>query len=226
MAQVFFISTIAQAASSSRSLFKNKRPDYKAIQEERVRMIEKKKDTLSGKKQTKRSPYKQDSSHKINLSALQDLYSIYIPDLLGRVTEVYDGRGTIDEGRKTIDEERLVVLIQDLHTNPEAQLNLAGILELLIKDYKLDLVCSEGADGVVDTSSVSSFPDYEVREKIAQLFVHSGELTGEEYLSITKYPDLPIWGIEDRNIYFENIIQFNKIMKFSPKSLSPGPGKP
>ena len=99
MAQVFFVTTIAQAAPSSRSLIKKKRPNYKAIQERRKNALEKKRDALSGKKETKRSPYKQDSSHRIKLSALQDLSSIYIPDTLGRVTEVYDARVTSHERR-------------------------------------------------------------------------------------------------------------------------------
>ncbi|MFC1667530.1 ARMT1-like domain-containing protein, partial [Candidatus Omnitrophota bacterium] len=208
MAHVFFVTSTVYPAPSIKSLFKNKRPNHKAIQKQRESALEKKRNVLSGRKQTKKAPYKPALANRIKLSSLKDLSSIYIPETLGRVIEVYEHS----------ENNKLVVHIQDLHTNPEAQLNLAGILELLIKDYKLGLVCSEGAEGKVDTSSVSSFPDKEVREKTARLFINSGELTGEEYLSITKYPDLPIWGIEDKDIYFQNIIKFNKIMKFSPNA--------
>ena len=151
--------------------------------------------------------------HSIKLSSLKELSSIYIPDSLGRVVEAYE-----DQRPQTADQRPLIVHIQDLHTNPDGQFNEASILEILVKDYKLDLVCSEGAEGEVDTSTISSFPNAEVREKTAKLFVNSGELTAEEYLSITKYPKLPIWGVEDKDIYFQNIIEFNKIMKFSPDS--------
>ncbi|MFC1623747.1 glycoside hydrolase family 15 protein [Candidatus Omnitrophota bacterium] len=212
MAQVFLVTNLGYAAPSGRSLFKDKRPNYKAIQRERQDTLQKKQDILSGKKETKKPTYDKALSNRIKLASLKDLSSIYIPATLGRVTEAYEGPRV--QGEK----DRLIVHIQDLHTNPEAQLNLASILELLIKDYDLDLVCSEGADGIVDTSSVSSFPDFQVREKTARLFIDSGELTGEEYLSITKYPDLLIWGIEDRDIYFKNIIEFNRIMKFSASS--------
>lgn len=204
--QVFLVTNIGYTAPSNRSLFKNKRPDYESIQRKREDALQKKRDTLSGKKDTK--AYKKDLTHPLEISSLKDLSSIYIPDSLGRVVDVYQAE----------EPHPLIVHIQDLHTNPEGQLNSAAILEILIKDYGLDLVCSEGAEGEVDTSSVSSFPDYEVREKTARLFVNSGELTGEEYLSITKYPELPIWGIEDRDIYFKNIIEFNKIMRFSEKA--------
>ena len=207
--QAFLCVNIGYAAPSDRSMFKNKRPNYKAIQERRESALQEKKDSLLEKRKPKKSSHKKDSSHSAKVASLKDLSSIYIPETLGRVVEVYQAK----EGKNP-----LIVHIQDLHTNPEGQLNLASILEVLITDYGLNLVCSEGAEGEVDTSSVSSFPDYEVREKTARLFIDSGELTGEEYLSITKYPELPIWGIEDKDIYFKNIIEFNKIMRFSAEA--------
>ncbi|MBU4590001.1 MAG: ParB N-terminal domain-containing protein [Candidatus Omnitrophica bacterium] len=214
---IFLFTNISYAAPSSRSLFKDKKVDHKKLSTQREDAIEKKKSVLRGEDAQTGQRQKSQAKQALQLH-LKDLSQIHVPSEYGRVIEVYDARDTRYEIRDTEDEPRLIVHIQDLHTNPEGELNLANILELLIKDYNLNLVCSEGADGEVDTSSVSSFPDYEVRKKVARLFIDSGELTGEEYLSITKYPDLQIWGIEDREIYFENIIQFNRIMKFSPDS--------
>ncbi|MBU1933501.1 MAG: GNAT family N-acetyltransferase, partial [Candidatus Omnitrophica bacterium] len=201
-------------ASSNRSFFKNKKVDYDKLSTQVQDRIQEKKSIL--KEEDPRAEGRKKEAKRVLEAHLKDISQIHIPAELGRVIEVYNASS--DEPRTTNHEPRLIVHIQDLHTNPEAELNLARILELLLKDYNLGLVCSEGADGIVDTSSVSSFPDYDVREKTARLFIDSGELTGEEYLSITKYPDLPIWGIEDKDIYFENIIQFNKIMKFSSSS--------
>ncbi|MBU1933221.1 MAG: class II fructose-bisphosphate aldolase [Candidatus Omnitrophica bacterium] len=207
---VAFLSTnTVYAAPSTRSLFKDKQVDYKKLSTQREESLNQKKAVLRGDEQASSQEQKKEAK-RILQSHLEDLSQIHIPSETGRVIEVYQNPDNTSH--------RLIVHIQDLHTNPEAELNLANILEMLKKDYNLDLVCSEGADGIVDTSSVSSFPDYEVREKTARLFINSGELTGEEYLSITKYPELPIWGIENRDIYFQNIIEFNKIMKFNPDS--------
>nr|MBU1327909.1 DUF89 family protein [Candidatus Omnitrophota bacterium] len=207
-----FSSTSQQKQYASRSLFKNKKVDQNTISSQNEQSLETIKDTISHKKNinAKDSIYHKDSSDSLKASYINDIANIYIPDTLGKVIDSYsspDSKGTI-------------IHIQDLHTNPEASFNMAGILEILIKDYNLNLVCSEGATGVVDTSSVSSFPDKEVREKVAKLFVNSGELTGEEYISITKYPNLPIWGIEDKDTYFQHIVEFNKIMKFSKDALT------
>lgn len=207
---ITFLSTNSIYASpESKSIFKNKKIDYQKLSDKNEGAIQKKKAILSGE-DTAQSESTKRETRKILSSHLSDISLIHIPEELGRVVEVYQNPGQ--------DNSRLVVHIQDLHTNPEASLNLAKILEILLKDYNLGLVCSEGADGAVDTSSVSSFPDAKVREKVARLFIDSGELTGEEYLSITKYPELPIWGIENKEIYFKNIAEFNNIMKFNPDS--------
>ncbi|MDP6685384.1 MAG: hypothetical protein QGI05_00355, partial [Candidatus Omnitrophota bacterium] len=205
---VFLMASALYAAEDSRSFFKDKKVDHKKLSTESEDRILQKKTMLKAK--GGKVPVRKRLDKRILSAHLEDLSGIHIPQNMGRVVEVYQSPSS---------ESRLIVHIQDLHTNPEAQLNEAGILDALIKDYGLSLVCSEGAEGKVDTSSVSSFPDPEVRKKTALLFINSGELTAEEYLSITKYPDLPIWGIEDKDVYFKNIIQFNKIMRFNPKSL-------
>jgi hypothetical protein len=205
---VFFITNTAYAAPSPRSFFKDKKVDYKKLSTQSEQRLQQEKSIFQEGDDTKEQ--RKTQTKRVLQAHLKDLSQIHIPSELGRITEVYQASKD--------DNSRLIVHIQDMHTNPEAQYNEADILEILVKDYNLDLVCSEGADGAVDTSSVSSFPDHEVREKTARLFVNSGELTAEEYLSITKYPDLAIWGIEDRDIYFKNIIEFNKIVKFSPFS--------
>ena len=210
----FFFTNIntSYASPGSKSLFKNKKVDYDKINTKSQDILQKKQSVLKGEDAKELESQKR-ASKKILQSNLSDISQIHIPQELGRVVEVHQGTaGNVE------DTAPLIVGIQDLHTNPEAELNLAKILEILLKDYNMGLVCSEGAVGKVDTSSVSSFPDFSIREKVSRIFINSGELTGEEYLSITKYPDLPIWGIETKDIYFKNIIDFNKIMKFNPSS--------
>ncbi|MDP2921692.1 MAG: hypothetical protein Q8O12_04940 [Candidatus Omnitrophota bacterium] len=201
------------APAYSESIFKDKKVDYETISSEQEKDLQTRKDALKGKAISSsgisQSAYKQSTKALLSQASLKDISSIYIPENIGKVVEAYEAPNS----------KRLVAHIQDLHCNPEAAFNMAGILEILVKDYGLSLVCSEGAEGEVDTSSVSSFPDPETREKVAKLFVNSGELTGEEYLSITKYPKLPIWGIENKEIYFQNIDEFNKIMAFNPDSV-------
>jgi len=197
------------AAPESKSLFKNKKVDYKSISDKNNNIIQQKKSIIAGE-DTKESESQRREAQRVLQANLNDLSQIHIPSEIGRVIEVYQAQEPDAKG--------LVVHIQDLHTNPEAEYNLANILEILLRDYNMGMVCSEGATGIIDTSKVSRFPDVQAREKVSRIFVNAGELTGEEYLSITKYPDMPIWGIEDKDIYLKNIEDFNKIMRFSPES--------
>lgn len=210
---VSLIAIPAYSEPSNKSIFKDKKVNYDTISDKQEKELQTRKDALKGKTGSSsgifQSAHKQELKTLINQDSLKDISNIYIPDNIGKVAEVHEAPNA----------KRLVVHIQDLHCNPEAAFNMADILDILVKNYNLGLICSEGAEGVVDTSSVSGFPDPEVRKKVAKLFVDSGELTGEEYLSITKYPNLPIWGIENKDIYFENIAEFNKIMEFNPDAM-------
>ena len=94
---------------------------------------------------------------------------------------------------------KFVVHIQDAHCNYEAQNNITRILEVLIRDYKVDLVCVEGAEGKVDPSLFAAYPDQKVREKVADKYVKKGYLTAAEALAVSQADNLPftIYGVED-----------------------------
>ena len=150
----FILTNSVYAAPDSKSIFKNKKVDYQKISNQTENVIQKKKAILNGD-DTNQAESQQKEAQRILSSHLSDISLIHLPPELGRIVEVYQGKGSRVKGEG---EERLIVHIQDLHTNPEAEYNLAKMLEFLLNDYKMGLVCSEGADGVVDTSSISSFP--------------------------------------------------------------------
>jgi len=102
----------------------------------------------------------------------------------------------------------VVFHIQDAHCNYEAQKNIAKILEHLIKNYNVNFVAVEGADGLVDTAWFKAFPDTEVRREAADYFMKKGEITGTEFLSITTDYPFTIYGAEDREYYIKNLNAF------------------
>jgi hypothetical protein len=122
---------------------------------------------------------------------------ILVPRNIGTVKETHLG-----------DNGKLVIHIQDAHCNYEAQSNIARILEHIIRKYKVNLVAVEGADGVVNTEWFKAFPDSEIRRDVADYFMKKGELTGTEFLSITKDYPFTIYGAEDRKTYQKNLIAF------------------
>ncbi len=105
-------------------------------------------------------------------------------------------------------DEKLVIHIQDAHCNYEAQTNISKILENLSKAYNVNLVSVEGADGFIDTSWFKAFPDAEIRKEVADYFMKKGEITGAEFLSITKDYPIKLYGAENRNLYIKNLNAF------------------
>ena len=64
---------------------------------------------------------------------------IVIPRDFGLVKSKYIGKNG-----------KLLIHIQDAHCNYEAQTNIAKILEALVKNYNVNLVSVEGADGAIE----------------------------------------------------------------------------
>lgn len=136
-------------------------------------------------------------------TATNKIDSLFIPENYGTIIKKYLPDCPIDNKKR-------IILIQDAHCNYEAQHNIARILEILARDYNIDLVSVEGASGDLDLSEYGRIEDEKIKEKATDIFVKKGVVTGPEYLAITKYNKLPfgIYGIEDGELYVKNLISF------------------
>ena len=129
---------------------------------------------------------------------------IHIPEDYGAILKKWDS------GQN----DKLIIHIQDAHCNYEAQTNIARILEGLINDYGVDLVCVEGAEGPVDTAPFSRQADRKVREKVVNKYLRRGYLSASEALAITKGEELEfsIYGLEDLGLYLENFQELRGVL--------------
>jgi DNA-binding beta-propeller fold protein YncE/WD40 repeat protein len=111
--------------------------------------------------------------------------------------------------------DRLVVHIQDVHGNPEAQENIARSIAWIQNEYGQlrktrgesgpVLVGLEGASGAFLTPVYRSFPDKKILEEVAGAFFKRGLLTGPEYAGLTAPAEPLLWGIEDRGLYARHV---------------------
>jgi len=123
-----------------------------------------------------------------------DPLKVKIPDEFGTIIESHRGSNG-----------KLIVHIQDAHANFEGQMNLAHILESLIKDYELNLVLLEGGISNRDFTHLRDRAPLEERKEKAEKLLKEGTLTGEFYLNIASDYPMSFQGIEDRNIYDANL---------------------
>ena len=137
------------------------------------------------------------------LSAKENNLKLDIPEKYGRVIESYQGK-----------DNRLIVQIQDLHTNYEAQANEAKLIYYLLKNKGWRLVATEGAEGEVDTSIFELFDDTATKEEVARFFMSKGQITGAEYLHILKKVPFAIYGAEDADLYKKHLDSFKGSLSY------------
>lgn len=102
----------------------------------------------------------------------------------------------------------MVIHIQEAHTNYEGQKHLVAILEQLIHDYGLKLILVEGGQGDVSLSHLRSYGPPENRKAVAEKYLKTGIISGEEYLDIVSDEPLILWGVEQEDLYQRNLDVF------------------
>lgn len=118
-----------------------------------------------------------------------------MPDALGRVVEYHKGKTS-----------RLVIHIQDHHTDPVAQKSIASIVELLNTKHNVQLMCLEGAWDAIDTSFYNRFKDTALKEKISILFVDEALFTGPEFYKINNKGNyIRAVGAESNSLYLKHL---------------------
>jgi hypothetical protein len=123
-------------------------------------------------------------------SETTDPYEIYVPEEYGTIIESYKGTNG-----------RLIVHIQDAHTNYESQKNEAGILENLVNDYGMKLIMLEGKLTDMNFNYIRDWAPVEERIKNADELLKNGDINCVNYLNLATDYDINIQGIEDKNLY-------------------------
>ena len=87
-------------------------------------------------------------------------------------------------------------------------------------NYDIDLIGTEGAEGLIDTSEFTGFPDYQTRKIVADYFLRDGKIDGAEYLCVVgdeKNGDeksFCLTGIENPTLYKSNLDAFLRSLPY------------
>jgi len=127
-----------------------------------------------------------------------DPAQLRISDKLGHIVETFNPqpKGSVPK--------RLVIHLQDLHTQYEAQRALAKLIQELRKSTNVSLVALEGGAGPGDTKFFSAFPDRTTNQQLAEFFLKQGLFTGPVYHAVTQ-PGVTLYGVEDPVAYLEHL---------------------
>ncbi len=201
------------AASTSRSVFATKQASHTAVRERNLRELDAKQGMIGkDKASTVHGPPSTEKPKPLSLASLQDLSAINIPPDDGQILEVWSPP---DRGGQP--SSPTVILLQDLHTQAEAQQAEGRILQHLHKTYNLKLVAAEGAEGPFALEFFKQFPeDRQLRADVAKTFLAAGELTGHEYQIITEQLPITVYGVEDMTLHAENTEVYRQVLDVAP----------
>ncbi|MFH1645533.1 MAG: hypothetical protein ABIB11_03840 [Candidatus Omnitrophota bacterium] len=139
----------------------------------------------------------------IGLSS-SDLNSFMIPEAYGTIRESYFSPQS----------KGIVVHIQDLHCNYDAQMSISNIIDELIDKYNLKLVTVEGSVGQLDTQpAFSQVSNKENREILADFYVRKGRIGGAAYSHIMNNGSFAFFGADDKAAHKENVKAFKSAIE-------------
>ncbi|MDR3113608.1 MAG: hypothetical protein LBU09_04455, partial [Endomicrobium sp.] len=107
----------------------------------------------------------------------------------------------------------VIINIQDLHSHPHVQKNIAKIIEAFDRQYGVAEIYLEGAYGCIDTSWLYEIDAGDkVKDELFDRLINTGRLTGAEYYCAKKRRADLIKGLENREEYAKNLNRFSDII--------------
>jgi len=134
-----------------------------------------------------------------------DVESFALPEHLGYVRQAFKGGSG-----------RAVIHIQDAHCNYAAQHKISEIITYLTKEYGIEALNLEGGKGDYDLSIFTRIHDKKIREKVADYFVKEGLVSGAEYFAINNPDSVGLWGVEESDLYLENLNIYKESLEYKP----------
>ncbi len=131
-----------------------------------------------------------------------NINGIAIPADVGKIDSVYSNG-----------KDQTIINIQDAHASLSAQKSIVKILDHLVANYNLNFIAVEGSEGYVDTSILRTCPSKEIKKKTADYLMEQGRMSAGEFFTIMSEKPIAFYGIEDNNLYKENVELFKSVME-------------
>ncbi|UCH11975.1 MAG: hypothetical protein JSW18_03910 [Candidatus Omnitrophota bacterium] len=132
------------------------------------------------------------------IQEVKSLSNLSIPDNFGTIKDKYINNYS----------DLLIVHIQDLHCNYDAQQSIYKMLDKLVNEHDFKLVTVEGSVGRLETAPFSNYPDEEIKAKVARYFVKRGRIDGAAYAHIMNKSSFAFWGADNTTLYKQNAEAF------------------
>src|SRR3989338_382801 len=109
--------------------------------------------------------------------------------------------------------DKLIIHIQDAHSNLSGQENLAAALKHFLSKYEVPLVLVEGADRDVSLNAVRQEVPEDVRRRAAKRLLYDVVIAGEEYVNLTENFPMSLRGVERGDLYEKSVEAYAELVK-------------
>jgi len=128
-----------------------------------------------------------------------------VPESVAVIEDVYQAPDAVRDAGQT------VYLLQDAHTNESGQANLARALDIVIRNEDVRFVFSEAGEGDHSLFFLKELSEPKLRKRVAMSYLRKGLLHGSEYLNLTGERNFVLWGVEDRDLYWDSVETYRGI---------------
>ncbi len=106
---------------------------------------------------------------------------------------------------------KIVILVQDAHTNDSGQMNISKALEIILGKEKIKYVFLEAGTGDDSLSFLRDKAPLDNRKEVAAEFLKKGLLSGSENLDLTSDLNFKLWGVENKELYWKSVDVYRKV---------------
>ncbi|MFN0118181.1 MAG: hypothetical protein ACKVQC_07840 [Elusimicrobiota bacterium] len=131
-----------------------------------------------------------------------------ITDLAPLLNELTSHEGTVRNISlpKLFHKNKVILHIQDIHMNHEAQRNIARTIQKLVQSNQINLIALEGSFGPIDFLGFRHFPSQDIVRTVADYLLKKHEISGPIHTALTSRNTMPkIIGIDDKAHYDANV---------------------
>ncbi|MFN0117600.1 MAG: ATP-binding protein [Elusimicrobiota bacterium] len=110
----------------------------------------------------------------------------------------------------------VVIHIQDIHRNLEAQKNIAAAIQEMIRHQRISAIALEGAFHEIDLSRFKKFLRPETIRSMADYLLNINDISGPIHAALThSHPTPPVVGVDDEKNYEANIEAYRRSILLS-----------
>jgi len=133
-------------------------------------------------------------------------------EIPGDLAHVEKMEGRFEETKPSL------IYIQDAHSNYDAQQSIKSLLKYLHEEEGIDLVLMEGAASELDINGLRFFEKDRLNKDVLDRLAKKGHLTGLELYLLEAGENYKAVGVEDANLYANNLKAFRRVIKARPRS--------